>query len=199
MHRILAVLVTCALILGGVASAAHAQFSSGAPSTRWITFGIGGGVSVPVEDVEAAFDNGYAGQGFVRMAPAGIPFAFRLDFTYQSFDLKSVQVASPTTSIGTSEILGGLAMMQMDLMQGPVRPYILAGLGAYNLSIDPDDPSTDSSSDTQFGINGGAGLSLQVSAIRLYVEGRVDNVYTEEGFMDTDAIQVVPVTFGLIF
>ena len=32
-----------------------------------------------------------------------------------------------------------------------------------------------------------------------YVEGRVDNVYTEKGMINTDKIQVVPVTFGLTF
>jgi hypothetical protein len=32
-----------------------------------------------------------------------------------------------------------------------------------------------------------------------YIEGRVDNVYTEKGVIDTDQIQLVPVTFGLTF
>ena len=203
MRRVL--VIGCALLLGGAASSARAQLSTtgnGAPSPRWISFGIGGGVSVPVSDVKSALDNGFAGQGFIRFGPPGTPFAARLDFTFQSFDLKSVKTsssASTTTQGGTSQVFGGLAQMQFDLMHGPIRPYLLAGIGAYNVNVNPDDPSIASTSDTRFGINGGAGLAMQVSVIRLYIEGRVDNVYTQEGLIDANSIKTIPVTFGIAY
>ena len=203
MRRVTFAIIGCALFLGGAASSARAQQSTnGAPSPRWISFGIGGGVSVPVSDVKSALDNGFAGQGFIRFGPPGTPFAARLDFTFQSFDLKSVKTsssASTTTQGGTSQVFGGLAQMQFDLMHGPIRPYLLAGIGAYNVNVDPDDPNTASTSDMRFGINGGAGLAVQVSVIRLYIEGRVDNVYTQEGLIDANSIQTIPVTFGIAY
>ena len=51
----------------------------------------------------------------------------------------------------------------------------------------------------RFGINGGGGLVLNFGAVSAYVEGRVDNVYTEAGMIDTDQVKVVPVTFGVTF
>jgi hypothetical protein len=42
-------------------------------------------------------------------------------------------------------------------------------------------------------------LNLKLGAISAYVEGRVDNVYTEAGMIDSNSIQVVPVTFGVTF
>jgi hypothetical protein len=32
-----------------------------------------------------------------------------------------------------------------------------------------------------------------------YLEERVANVYTDEGFVDTESVQYVPVTFGILF
>ena len=185
-------------MLSLIPSLAAAQMHSELSGNRRVTFGIGGGVSVPVSDAKDAFKNGVNGQGFL-----GFNLGFlrpRLDFTFSSFDFDDAKVATP----GTGQIMAGLANLQMYLIQsGPIRPYIVAGVGAYNIKTETDATAlleATESSDTKFGVNGGAGLVIRLgSAVSLYAEGRVDNVYTDKGFIDTDQIQVVPVSFGLVF
>jgi hypothetical protein len=76
-------------------------------------------------------------------------------------------------------------------------------VGAYNVKTETDDAGAytgTSNSDTRFGINGGGGVTFKLgSMVSGFIEGRVDNVFTEKGAIDTDQIQIVPVTFGLVF
>ena len=166
-------------------------------STRMISFGIGGGVSVPVSDAKDAFKNGFNGQGFVRFNLPMLPIQPRVEFNFTKLDVNDVKFSST----GTQQIMSGLATAQIYLMHsGPIRPYLLAGVGAYNLKTDLDNTTTQPPSDTRFGINGGGGLVFHFGhALSAYAEGRVDNVYTDKGFINTDQIQVVPVNFGVVF
>jgi len=186
-------------------SSASAQAPS-MESNHLISVGLGGGVSVPVSDAKDAFKNGFNGQGFVKLNLGGLPISPRLDFTFQSFDLKNAQTVGggpvlPSTS-GTGTVLAGVANLQFPLMRGRFQPYLVAGLGAYNVKTKLDDTASAEgaeTSETKFGINGGAGATLQIAMFKLYAEGRVDNVYTDKGVIDQKSIQVVPVTFGIVY
>ena len=198
MKRVLALIVMVGLV-SLLPQASHAQAPD---SKRTVSFGIGGGVSVPVNDAEKAFQNGFNGQGFVRVGLGALPIALRADFTYQNFDLKSVQYNGPTPgspTAGTGSVMSGLANAQLLLMSGPIRPYLIAGLGAYNVKTELDGAPDVSQSDTKFGVNGGGGVQIDLSGFSVYAEARLDNVFTERGLIDSDQIQVVPVTFGIVF
>jgi opacity protein-like surface antigen len=193
-------LVRCLTVAGALAlalaSIASAQMPGEEMSTRLISIGIGGGVSVPVNDAKDAFKNGVSGQGFVRLNLKMLPIAPRVEFSFSKFDLDEVKVGTP----GTQQILSGLATAQFFLMHGSVRPYIVAGIGAYNTKTETEGINATSTSATDFGINGGAGLVVRLGhLLSAYAEGRVDNVYTKSGFIDSDQIQVVPVNFGIVF
>ena len=163
---------------------------------RFVTVGVGGGMSVPVNDAGTAFNNGFHMQGFARLNMPSLPVMPRFDLNFSRFDLNEAQLGIP----GPSQILSGLANLQMTVLPlGPVRPYVIAGLGAYHLKTETEGISPSSISNTRFGINGGAGVALRLGRINGFVEGRVDNVFTEKGMIDEDQIQVVPVTFGLTF
>ena len=194
--------VTFAVTTTLVAGAAFAQMPS-TESSHLLSVGLGGGVSVPVSDAKDAFKNGFNGQGFVKLNLRGLPVTPRLDFTYQKFDLKSAKIANAGTGTalptGTGTVLAGVANLQIPLLRGPVEPYIVAGLGAYNVKTEVDNATNNPGSKTQFGVNGGAGLLVRLGVISLYAEGRVDNVYTQKGVIDSKQIQVVPVSFGLIY
>lgn len=188
------------------AATACAQMAgpAGMESNRLISFGIGGGVAVPVSDAGDAFKNGFNGQGFLRLNLRALPLVPRVDFTFSKFDLDDAHLAGtqlPTPGLaGTGQLMAGLANLQLFLIPGgPIRPYIVAGVGAYNLETEVEGGA--STSDTRFGVNGGGGLVIRLgSLVSLYAEGRVDNVFSEEGgLIDTKQIQVVPVTFGLVF
>ena len=131
-------LVLVPLALLTLSAVAHAQMGGTADmgSNRIVSFGIGGGVSVPVSDAKDAFDNGFNGQGFVRFNLHQLPIQPRLDFTFSKFDVKDVQLQTPGSS-GTGQIFAGIANVQFALTHsGPVRPYIVGGIGAYNTKTD---------------------------------------------------------------
>lgn len=163
---------------------------------RFVTVGVGGGMSVPVSEAGNAFDNGFNLQGFARLNVPSLPVMPRFDLNFSKFDFNEAQTAIP----GTNQILAGLANLQFTVLpMGPLKPYLIAGVGAYHLKVETEGVSPSSISDTKFGINGGAGLAFSLGRLNGYVEGRVDNVFTEKGMIDDDQIQVVPVTFGLTF
>ncbi|MFN0149694.1 MAG: outer membrane beta-barrel protein [bacterium] len=209
MRQFAAVIVVGILAIASiiaVGSAASAQ-PMGLESTRPVSFGIGGGVSVPTSDAGEAFKNGWNGQGFVRLNLRSLPFSPRADFTFQKFDFDDVVIATPglpgpelIAGGGTGQLFAGIADVQYFLLNsGSIRPYIVAGVGAYNFKTESDSVNVESSSTTDFGVNGGAGIILRLGAISAYIEGRVDNVYTDAGAITADQIKVVPVTFGLVF
>src|SRR5215471_15903629 len=136
-------LVRCFTIAGAlalaVASVAAAQMHEDL-SNRMISFGIGGGVAVPVSDAKDAFKNGFNGQGFVRFNLPMLPIQPRVEFNFTKLDVNDVKFSSP----GTQQIMSGLATAQIYLMHsGPIRPYLLAGVGAYNLKTDLDNTTTE--------------------------------------------------------
>ena len=164
-----------------------------------VQVGFGGGMSVPTSNAKEAFENGVHGRGFMMLNIPGLP-SFRFDLSATRFDWKEAVAGSPTMQ-GESLVLGGLGNISINLLPGPVRPYVMAGVGAFHIrnelqtSGEPDE----SSSQTRFGIDGGAGLAIKIKRLEMFVEGRVQIVYTERGVIDTKSIQTVPVTFGIIF
>jgi hypothetical protein len=168
-------------------------------------FGFGGGVVVP--RTKARFQDlltGATGQAFVlvRFAPGLPSLRIGADFSRMTF---SDPVAGAAGSIfGTARSqLGGIMSLRFDLAQGPVRPYLLAGVGAFSTRDEVyvvgslSGGTAISSSDV--GVDGGAGVSFRLGRINGFVETRIQNVYAKEGFINTKSILAIPVTFGLIF
>ena len=84
-----------------------------------------------------------------------------------------------------------------------MRPYITAGVGAFDIKGLTDTSTTANASSTMsrinFGIDAGAGLAIVIGRVSAFAEGRVQNVYTKDGGFIKSAkqINVIPVTFGL--
>jgi hypothetical protein len=178
--------------------------NGGEPHHRLVTFGVGAGVAVPVSDAKDAFDNGWSSIAFVRVHVPDLPLSIGVHAIFNRFDLNTAQISATPATIfrgGHSSIFGGGAEVRIDLAHAAVQPYVTVGLGLYNLNTQADtDSGSTTHNDTNFGINGGAGISLRVSAVKFFVQGRVDNVYTRSGgFIDAKNIQVVPVTAGIEF
>ena len=196
-------LVLVPLVILTLSAVAQSQMGGTADmgSNRIVSIGIGGGVSVPVSNAGDAFETGFNGQGFVRFNLHQLPIQPRVDFTFSKFDVKDVKLQTPGAS-GTGQIFAGIANVQYSFMHsGLLRPYIVAGLGAYNTKTDISGvPNVSGSSSTDFGINAGLGAVFKLgSAVSGYIEGRIDNVYSSKGMINADQVQVVPVTFGLVF
>jgi hypothetical protein len=175
-----------------------------------VRIGFGGGMSVPRTGVRDALKSGVNGEGFLLVRlPGGLP-RIRLALDYQKFDMKETArlVASslvPTSAQaieGQTEMLGGVGGFRLDLFRGPVRPYILAGVGAFNVKSVMTLATTgasSSSSATNLAIDGGAGIALKLGRIDAFIEARIQNVYADKAFIDTKKIQAIPVTFGILF
>ena len=165
-----------------------------------VQFGFGGGMSVPTSNAKEAFENGVHGRGFMLINLPGIP-SFRFDLSATKFDWKEALPGAPTEMSGESLVLGGLGNISINLLKGPIRPYVMAGLGAFHIrnQLQTEGEPDESSSQTRFGVDGGVGLAIKIKRLEMFVEGRVQNVYTESGVIDTKSIQTVPVTFGIIF
>ncbi len=187
-----------AVALTSVAAAQPADFGQ-ARSTRPVRIMIGGGATVPVGDFGKRYDDGYNLQGSLLFHFAGFPVNLRTDVNYTRLKLNDLlSLYSDSYSSASAKLLGGLANLTVPLGAGPVRPYFLAGLGAF--SVDPAKLSTDTlTSSVSFAINGGAGVQLRLLGVEAFVETRVSNVYTDKGIIDKKSIQMIPITFGVIF
>ena len=188
--------ITVLAVLAVLACSPMAASAQVGLAKHFVTVGVGGGVSVPVSDAGDAFKNGFNVKGFARLNVPKLPVMPRFDLDFSRFNLDEAQVGVP----GTGQILAGLANLQMSVLGfGPVRPYIIAGLGAYNLKTDTQGLTPSSVSQTHFGVNGGAGVNLHLGMINGFAEGRIDNIFTDSGMIDASKVQFVPVTFGLTF
>lgn len=203
------VLTTAALaiLLAAASSPAPAQLpmpsgaGAGGASPR-IRVGFGGGASVPIRRAGDVLERGVNGQAFVLLSLLpGFP-PLRLNLGYQKFDYKDLLAGGTTT--GESQVLSGVAGLSLSLIPaGPIRPYLLAGLGAFSLKDDvtaSGSGGSQSVSEMRFGVDGGGGIAFKLGRLEAFIEGRIQNVFTSEtGVIDTRSIQYVPVTFGIVF
>jgi opacity protein-like surface antigen len=191
----------CALsaaALTNVAAAQPADFGRGG-SSRPVRIMLGGGATVPVGDFGKKYNDGYNLQGSLLFHFPGFPVNLRTDVSYTRLKLNDLlSLYSSSYSSASAELLGGLANLTVPLGVGPVRPYVMAGLGAFN--VDPAQVAAETvESSVSFAINGGVGVQLRLLGLEAFVETRVHNVFTDEGIIDRKGIQMIPLTFGIIF
>lgn len=176
------------------------------PKRYILSLGFSGGMAVPTGNGSTNVKSGVAGRGFVLLQlPAGLP-TLRFDLGYQRFNLKNALLGSvgadPLGATGTNQVLSGVGGLTINLLHGPVRPYLTAGIGGFQVKTNIDSSSFGgpvSRSQFNFGIDGGAGLALNFGRVGAFTEGRVQNVYTKNGgfIKSAKSIQSVLVSAGL--
>ena len=196
-HTLFIAFVAPLLLGGAVATPAAAGLFS---------FGVGGGVTVPVDNAEHAFDNGVNAHGFVQM---NVPFFIqpRLDLSFQKLDIKDVSFATDPGSgafpEGEQQLFSGLIQGQWGIITaGPVRPYLIVGFGFANMETKLEGGTgTENTSDsaTKSVVNGGLGVEVKLGPVRGFAEGRIDNIVNDGELIDLDSIALVPVSFGVVF
>ncbi|HKW50768.1 MAG TPA: outer membrane beta-barrel protein [Candidatus Eisenbacteria bacterium] len=189
-----------------IATVAAAVALAGWSASAWaiekpFQIGLGGGVSVPVGDAGDALKSGWHGTVIARFNLPGIPFDLRALGSYKHMSLDQAAAGSG----GTSKIISGLGNITYTMpLPGPVKPYITAGLGAFNVKTTFDAAGVpDPGSTTKFGIDAGAGVQFGLMGLHGFVEGKFENVYTDQGFNPAVTqnlkTQIIPVTFGVFF
>ena len=183
-----ALLSPLALTLG--ASAVHAQRHQ-----PILSIGFGGGAVVPVGVAKTDFQSGVTGQGFLLVHLGPLP-ALRFNLAFQRLDYREALGIPSSTH---ANILSGTGGLQISLLPGPVRPYITAGVGAFDVRNVADTANGTTTSKVHFGIDGGAGLAVSIGRVSAFGEGRVQNIYTNDtGVINRKSITQVPITFGLL-
>jgi opacity protein-like surface antigen len=189
-------------VAGPAAAAALACWAATASAIeKPFQFGFGGGATVPVGDAGDALKSGWHGTAIFRFNLPGSPIDIRGLASYRHFNLDPGTAGSD----GSSKILSGLGNIAYKIpFAGPVKPYITAGIGAFNVKTSYDAAGVpDPASTTEFGIDVGAGVEFGLMGLSGFVEAKFENVYTNEGFnpavtQDIDT-QMIPVTFGVFF
>ncbi len=190
-------LISAMLAMCFVARQAHALF--GLPAN----VGVGGGVSVPLNDVSDALDDGWHATAQLNLVIPGSNFGITGEFNYNQFALDP---AAYLGYAGTGEIISGIGNMTLNLpIPGPIQVYATAGLGAFvtkTLLDAANVPDPDSS--TNFGVDAGLGARFKLFGAHAFLEGSFQNIYTSEDGFNNAVVQnfdsqVIPITFGLTF
>jgi hypothetical protein len=162
--------------------------------------GVAGvGLSVPVG--EFADENGIGAQtggatalAGVEWLPQGRSFGLRVDGAYNRFCTAACDAAGGDLDIRFRFLNANLSgIAELPLAATPdLRPYVLGGLGVYNYKLEGDDvPAGFNESETDFGLNGGLGLTYMLGRVGLFAEGRFHHVFTSE-----EDFQYIPVVLG---
>jgi hypothetical protein len=174
MRRILSAFVLgAALTVGG--STAEAQ--------RPFTVGLSGGAAIPLSDLSDSHKVGYNAAAHLGINMPASPIGFRLEGFYNKFAGQDLTVGS----VPDLRIAGGNVNITYAFGGTGMRPYVIGGVGSYNIKPDVG------ASATEFGINAGLGAKFQLSGLGTFVEARLHTVSGD------DQIQFVPITFGIEF
>ncbi|GJG86699.1 hypothetical protein tb265_18800 [Gemmatimonadetes bacterium T265] len=183
---------------------ARAQFPS--PVSNPFSFGVSGGLAVPVGRLGDNLNSGYSVGGLVDFHPAPGPLSIRLEVGYDRFDVKSSVLTDVENAFGANvsantHFFRGTGDLVYRLpTTGGLRPYLLGGVGVYSIgggTSYTDGGTTISQNDnsqTKFGVNGGAGIELPLSGITVFLEARAHGVQT-----DAAPVTYIPITVGIRF
>lgn len=190
------------LVQGVAAVAALTLAAAPAAAQTGVTFGLGGGGSVPLGDFGDVAEIGFHGTGFVGFqGGANLPVGFRIDGLFQRFSTDADAIGPGDFDVDY-QLISGSANVVYEFMTSEetrFRPYLIGGGGIYNVDLKGED--ADELDDlgfegdaTKFGLNGGAGFNFAFGNVGLFLEGRFHNVFTE----GTNT-NFIPITLGLRF
>jgi hypothetical protein len=201
MKRALSAMATIALL--AATSTASAQTMEDGASN--IDFGVGAGVTFPQGDLGDFTKTGWHIAGMLGWRPATMPVGFRFDLAYHGLSGKDIDLGTGGEAEGPNvRVIALTANAELDLSrlsgsamkfrqsgsgeEGSASVYLTGGVGAYNGKIEDGDSETD------LGINVGAGVNFFLAGMQAFVEGRFHNV-----FSDDTSVRMIPITFGVRF
>jgi len=163
-------------------------------SAQGVRFGVGGGLVLPMGDYKDADKLGWLVGADATYWLTGAAIGIRLEGSYSQTSHKDFG-GSPVD--GNSKIIGGMAdiVYAFGTQADQIRPYVLGGVGLYNLKVTVPSVSFDTSV-TKVGFGGGAGIAFKVGtgSTRVFVEAKYVNVSTEGG-----STTFLPIRAGLRF
>jgi hypothetical protein len=174
-------------------------------------FGLGAGANIPMNNIRAVFDDGYALQGQVGYFPMNSPLGLRVDGTWGKLD--SYDTTCPTCESPNVWTVGGDVILRMPLDRtsklNPVL-YAFAGGGWSHFGdVSPQQVvNAGGSPNKQAWLEGGhaywdvgPGVDFSVGRLHFYAEGRYMTIFTKARDAGNDDLKshMFPVYGGLKF
>ncbi|HEY9444406.1 MAG TPA: hypothetical protein VIQ25_14315 [Gemmatimonadales bacterium] len=178
-------------MLRGVAIGFAVAISAQAANAQsGVSLGIGGGAVVPTGSLADISKAGYNATISAQFKPAASPLGLQLDGFYNRLAFDGID--------GHTRMIGSTANALFSLPGAVAHPYLIGGVGVYNMQATLD--GFGSGSDTKFGFNGGLGVDVGVGSAKLYAEGRLHAIM--KGTVDSQSLEettayMVPLTVGL--
>ena len=161
-----------------------AAFLAALPAAASAQFAVGVGAAIPTGDFDDAVDTGLHLQGSFNIGLPLLPDV-RIDGIYQTY--------SGGDDVST-DILGGGVNLLLDLPLVVIKPYLLAGVGYYDVSVEGEEGGVSAEiSDSEFGFTGGAGVRVGLGRLGVFGEARVLRI---GGDFDLTSI---PILVGVTF
>jgi hypothetical protein len=174
-------------LLGLIGLAGSSSLQAQTESTSRANFGIGGGVTFPTGNFKNAFKTGWNAQAMVGFALPSLPIELRVDGQYNQNSLKAGLGSGKAKTFGAL----GSGVYHFGESTMPFRPYVIGGLGFYNVKFSG---AAGSSSETKFALGGGLGANFGVGTVHAFVEGRYISVFTSGSHTN-----FIPLTVGVRF
>ena len=153
-------------------------------------FGIAAGASVPTGDLGKTQSTGFHATVIVGAQPPLMPVGFRAEGSYNQFTTKSDAISIPGFPRNDLRVLSLTGNVILSAPGVLARPYVIGGLGYYNLNF--KDSNIDS--EGKFGFNAGIGAKFSLTGFSTFAEVRYHRVST-----DNSSLSYVPITFGIMF
>ncbi|MGI8547956.1 MAG: outer membrane beta-barrel protein [Gemmatimonadaceae bacterium] len=162
-------LIAVAAITITSATAARAQGASS--PTRPFSFGVSGGAAVPTGDLSDVASVGYNVTGSLGLSVPTLPVGLRVDGAYNSFGIKNDLLTGTGAGNvdGNARVLSLTGNLVLPIPLVLIRPYLIGGAGIYNVRLsatatDQNGTSSGSASESKFGFNLGAGVTIRSRA-----------------------------------
>ncbi|HEX6105947.1 MAG TPA: outer membrane beta-barrel protein [Gemmatimonadales bacterium] len=159
---------------------------------------VGVGLGVPVGDfADEAGAAAQSGGGTVlaglEWLPRGRSFGLRVDGAYNRFCTSACDEAAGELDVRYRFLNANVnGLVEFPVGNADLRPYLIAGVGIYNYKLEGDDaPALADESETDFGLNGGLGMTYTIGRVGIFAEGRFHNV-----FATGSDLQYIPVMLG---
>ena len=157
---------------------------SAAEAQAQIGFSIAGGPSFALGDFGDNVDMGYHVKAAAHFSMPMLPVGLQAEGMWSRWNHESIDDAKAT-------ILNGSLNAVINLPTPGFSPYIIGGVGYYNLKEETPLFEGDTN---DFGINVGAGVKLGLPGLAVFGEARYHNVFTEGS-----STSFLPVSLGIRF
>lgn len=183
--------------------------TAAAQGTGGVHFGVSGGGDVPVSDQKDIYKTGWNGSALLAINFGTAPIGIRIDGSYH--ELKTEDSLVAFLGNGKTRIIDGTADVVIGPRNQSVEPYLIGGVGAYDLRFrgtEIDTGNAFNQSTTRFGWNAGVGIAFPFgtgSNSRMFIEGRYTSIsldadrFSNSVHTNGSRFTFVPVNLGFIF